>query len=247
MPDFPPRGYRLMIVDDDTLTREVLTLLAEDAGFDVQACESGVAALQALGVPGAKPPQGVLADLQMPEPSGDTLARLLRAACGEQTTLIAISGTAVPAQSIRAYDSFLLKPFSIADLCAVLDRAAAVVAREAPIPAGNVDALNAGTYEAISQSMPREQVRQLYAMCLDDAEARIEIMREAAARLDEDAYRRAAHSIKGGCGMVGASELACLAAEMERQGIPENEGQLPFREFLAASVRLKRTLAARFP
>jgi len=232
-----------MIVDDDQLTCEVLGLLASEAGFETIAVESGQLALDSLAKPGARIPNAVLADMQMPGVSGDRLARLLRSACGPATTLFAMSGTAVAAGQTLDYDGFLLKPFSAVDLAAAL--ADPSTPSPAPTPAYSHSAdLNPAIYAGLAQSMPREQVRKLYIMCLDDAEARIQLLRKAAAAGDGDAYRRAAHSIKGGCGMVGATELARLAAQMEESGPETVDNVDPYSEFLAASARLRRILDA---
>ena len=249
-----PSGRRLTIVDDDLLSREVLSLLAAEAGFEVAAFESGEAALESLDQSPAAFPDCVLADMQMPGLSGDSLARLLRAACGPSTILVAMSGTAVPSFLTQSFDGFLLKPFAIEDLlalCATLasPEAAPDASAIQPAPAmqsmPNAPAiLNQAIYAAFAQSMSRDQVRQLYTMCLDDAESRIGTMRKALAAGDSDAWRRAAHSIKGGCGMVGALELAGIAARMEANG-PETVDHIdPLKQFLSASARLRRILDA---
>jgi HPt (histidine-containing phosphotransfer) domain-containing protein len=73
-------------------------------------------------------------------------------------------------------------------------------------------------------------------------------MRAALDAGDDDAYKRAAHSIKGGCGMVGALELARLAAWMEEYGWQDVDGSVPpwqrLDDFLSASARLRRILDA---
>ena len=48
--------------------------------------------------------------------------------------------------------------------------------------------------------------------------------------------------MKGGCGMVGAVELARLAAFMEQEGMPKVHSKVPFLEFLEASGRLRGML-----
>ncbi len=232
------RTSRLTIIDDDLMSREVLTLLADDAGFEVTAFESGEEALAALG---PDPPDAVVADMQMPGVSGDDLANLLRGACGPATKLLAMSGSPVPAERIACFDGFLLKPFSMDDVRALID-GAGTQAEDAG--AGSSDALNRTIYDAFAQTMPMEQLRKLYAMSLDDADARIETMRKALDAGDADGYKRAAHSIKGGCGMVGAAELACLAAAMEERGPQTVDKSVPLDEFLHASARLRRILDA---
>ena len=100
------------------------------------------------------------------------------------------------------------------------------------------------TYSSLAEIMPREQLQGLYTMCLNDADARIETLRQASLDRDTGAWNRAAHSIKGGCGMLGAAELAEMAASMERTGLPPVGNIAPFEEFLAASSRLRRILDA---
>jgi CheY-like chemotaxis protein len=232
-----------MIVDDDLMSREVLTLLAADAGFEVEAFETGEAALERLAEAAEATPDAILADMQMPGISGDSLARLMRHRCGSATKLFAMSGSAVPAEHIAAFDGFLLKPFSMDDVRVLLDGAEAASAAT-DTPAGDGEVLNQSIYESFAQSMPAEQLRKLYAMSLDDADARIGVMQKALDAGDADAYQRAAHSIKGGCGMVGAAELARLAAAMEDRGPQAVDKSVPLREFLAASARLRRILDA---
>jgi len=237
------RTRRLMIVDDDLMSREVLALLAAEAGFEVAAFDTGESALESLSASSATFPDAVLADMQMPGVSGDSFARLLRDACGTSTTLLAMSGSAVPPGSVAIFDGFLLKPFSMEQVYAALD-GPAVRLTSTTSAAEHPDGLNRAIYDAFAQCMPVEQLGKLYAMSLDDADARIEVMRKAIADDDDDAYRRSAHSIKGGCGLVGAVELAQLASEMEEDGPQTVDNVDPLQQFLSASARLRRVLDA---
>ena len=56
-------------------------------------------------------------------------------------------------------------------------------------------------------------------VCLNDARERIASMRQLAASRDGAAFVRQAHAIKGGCGMLGATELHRMAAELEAHGL----------------------------
>jgi CheY-like chemotaxis protein len=232
----------LAIIDDDLMSREVLTLLALDAGFHVDDFESGEDALAAL--PGnGKAYMGILSDMQMPGISGEALANKLRETCGDHTTLIAMSGSAVPPERTAAFDGFLLKPFTIDDLCEALDGEFPQELSRASAPDPALDGvLNRIVYESFSKSLTAEQLDQLYTMSLDDADRRIGQMQEAVALDDDGAYRRAAHSIKGGCGMVGATQLARIAAVMEDAGLANVDEKDPLLQFLDASARLRRIL-----
>jgi CheY-like chemotaxis protein len=231
-----------MIIDDDLMIREVLTLLATEAGFEVSVYESGEAALEDLTRPDTGKPDAVLADMQMTGVCGDTLARLLRSACGPATTVLAMSGTPVPAERLQSFDGFLLKPFSIDDIVAALDARTPESADPEAAPDSAV--LSQSIFDSLEKGMPKDQLRRLYAMSLDDADNRIGLMRKALDAGDLDAYQRGAHAIKGGCGMVGALELAQLAARMEESGPEAIDNRGAFDEFLAASKRLRRILDA---
>ena len=238
---------RLMIVDDDALSREVLAVLAVDSGFSVEAHESGESALDALAACQVCRPDVILADVQMPGLCGEPLAQRLRAVCGNETVLLAMSGSSVSSETIPSFNAFVLKPFSMQEIWTALDRSRPLpISSPLPGPKATLptEVLNRTTYASLAEVMPREQLHSVYAMCLEDAVARIETMRQASLARDLEAWTRAAHSIKGGCGMVGAEELARMAAEMERTGLPVVGNIAPFDELLAASSRLRRILDA---
>jgi HPt (histidine-containing phosphotransfer) domain-containing protein len=103
--------------------------------------------------------------------------------------------------------------------------------------------LDQTVYDKLASSMRPELLDQLYALCLADAKKRVATMREAAARGDDSSYRREAHAIKGGTGMVGAVELQTIASTMEDRGIPANY-LATLDEFLIACDRVERMLLA---
>jgi CheY-like chemotaxis protein len=230
----------VVVVDDDEVSRELLTLFVAEAGFEAIAAASGDDALELLSVMSFSP-YAVLTDMQMEGITGNDLALRLRRVCGEATRLIAISGSTVPAEKTSAFQGFLLKPLTMDDLRGVLG-GGRMVTPSRELEAG---ALNEATYASLAQGMPRDQLMKLYGMCLDDAERRIGQMRQAVGAGDAAAYERSAHAIKGGCGMVGAAELARLAGEMEQNG-PKIGGEVePLEQFLTACARLRRILDAR--
>ncbi len=84
---------RVLVVDDDALSREVFALLLQDAGYVVETVDSGDAALLYLQTAPSLP-QIILSDQQMPGTTGNELARQLRKLCGPATTLLAMSASA---------------------------------------------------------------------------------------------------------------------------------------------------------
>ena len=238
----------LFIVDDDELSREVLALVAQEAGFDTLLFDSGESVLAHLALHRAAPPSAFLVDFQMPGLAGDPLALRLRPACPAGTLLIAMSGSPVAPERRAAFDAFLPKPFNFEQFLTITE---SVPDHNAPTPdsaPAEIPVLSEPTYRALAQSMPSSQLRGLYAMLLDDADRRLALMRTALLNHDADTWTRAAHAIKGGCGMVGALELAAIASEMEECGLPlETSGSTnpdPFLQFHAAAGRLRSMLDA---
>jgi CheY-like chemotaxis protein/HPt (histidine-containing phosphotransfer) domain-containing protein len=232
---------QVLVVDDDALSREVLALLLHGAGYPVETADSGDAALEHLRtVP--LPPQVVLTDLQMPGTTGNELALRLRGLCGPATTLLAMSASAPGDGSDREFDGFLLKPFTMDSFTAAIAGITAKAAKESNGATATV--LDEAVYSRLAGSMRRPQLEQLYTLCLADAKARFETMRQAASSGDDAAYKREAHAIKGGCGMVGALELQTLATSMEERGLSDDH-VASLKEFIVACERLRGMLIAR--
>lgn len=234
---------RVLVVDDDAVSREVLSLLLTRQRYSVEVADSGDSALLRLQEAQGSIPEVVLTDLQMPGLAGIELACRIRAVCGSQTMLLAMSGSEPGKEVQTAFDGFLAKPFSMEALAAAISGRAAASAGEAILEA--VTVLDQTVYEKLAASMRPERIGQLYALCLDDARRRIGAMRLAASTEDDEAYRKEAHAIKGGCGMVGAIELQRLATSMETRGLDATNHVATLDEFLLGCERLERMLVAR--
>jgi CheY-like chemotaxis protein len=110
---------RVLVIDDDAMSRDLLCVLLEAEGYAVECAESGEAALTHLHQSGHAPGL-VLADAQMPGLTGAQLAGELRRACPPATLLLAMSGSRPPEQIIARFDGFLLKPFKMKDVASML-------------------------------------------------------------------------------------------------------------------------------
>jgi CheY-like chemotaxis protein len=124
------------------------------------------------------------------------------------------------------------------------------VAAESSDPAGCGPVLNETIYRQLAASIPKQQLQEMYALCVNDARKRIDQMRRLAADRDAAKFMREAHSIKGGCGMLGATELHRMAAKLEVSGPgdaspggAQNVNSLD--ELSAACDRLERMLRSR--
>jgi CheY-like chemotaxis protein len=230
---------RVLLVDDDALSRDVLEVLLQAEGYEVETTESGDEALLLLQAMGS-PPDVVLTDMQMPGTTGSELARRMRELCGPGTVLVAMSASAPQEEEAREFDRFLLKPFSMEMLAAAI----AGGATRAADGAAAVVSLDEAVYGKLAATMGSSQLEKLYTLCLDDAERRITAMRKAAMQGDDASYRREAHAIKGGCGMVGAVKLQSIATSMETRGLCDDH-VASLDEFMLAAERLRDILIAR--
>jgi len=116
----PPWPTRVLLIDDDDMSRELLTVLLEAEGCAVTSAESGEAALALLH--STSPPGFILTDMQMPGSTPAQLAGRLRRACGRNTPLLAMSGSRPLAAALARYDGFLLKPFGVAEIKSALQK-----------------------------------------------------------------------------------------------------------------------------
>ncbi len=124
---------RILVVDDDPLSRQFLTEAVQALGFTVLAAKSGEEALERVG---DAHPDLVLTDLRMPGVDGLSLTKELAHRC-EDLPVVVITAhgsvqTAVEAMQSGAAD-FLLKPTSPDALRVVIER----VARERRLQAEN--------------------------------------------------------------------------------------------------------------
>jgi CheY-like chemotaxis protein/HPt (histidine-containing phosphotransfer) domain-containing protein len=242
---------QILVVDDDEVMREVLSLLLEASGRRVLTADSGTVALALLATLAPEQcPDVILTDMKMPGLSKDALALQLRLACPPPTLLVAMSGSKPARGEAVGFDAFLLKPFTVADLDAAVERSRHSAAGAQSAPPADVrkgkkapirvldEVLNETVYTKLS-AMMGASLSQFYSMLLEDVLVRVERMRSATATHDEATLVREAHAIKGSCGMLGAMELQTLAGRIEAGGL---SGSSLINNFGPAVERLRRML-----
>jgi CheY-like chemotaxis protein len=231
---------QILVVDDDEVSRDVLAVFLQHAGYAVETADSGDAALLHLQTTDSLP-QVVLTDLQMPGTTGNELALRLRELSSPATILLGMSATAPDDGSGREFDGFLLKPFTMETFTAATAGKTAKTTKESN--GATTTILDEAIHSKLAGSMRTPQLKQLYALCLADTERRVARMQQAASGNDDAVYKREAHAIKGGCGMVGAFELQTLATSMEERGLSDDH-VASLKEFVVACERLRDMLIA---
>jgi len=208
---------RILVIDDDAVMTELLSAILGMRGHDVSTADSGEAALALLS---SQAFDVVLTDLQLPGLRGLDLATALRSALsGSKTRLLGMSGSPPSDRERSAFDAFLLKPFS-AEQFAEAATGSSASAPSQPLPAETAPSsplvLDEAIFARLSAQLPAAKLQELFQLTLSDARMRLKLIEQAQKDNDLDTIRREAHAIKGGAGMVGASQLHRLAAQAEK-------------------------------
>lgn len=114
------KGVRILVVDDEPDTREMLARLLEDAGANVRVAGGGRAALEVVP---QFAPQVLVSDIGMPDMDGLELRRELLAR-GQTMPAVALTAYASPADEIRAreagFERYIAKPVGALELVDVV-------------------------------------------------------------------------------------------------------------------------------
>ena len=113
----------ILVVDDDTALRELITLRLEANGFRVEAVGSGEAALAQLSV---TRPDAVLTDMQMPGMDGMALFRAIHARDPALPVIVLTAHGSIPdavAATQQGLFGYLTKPYDAKTLVDLLKRA----------------------------------------------------------------------------------------------------------------------------
>jgi CheY-like chemotaxis protein len=256
---------RVLLVDDDAISMEVLALLLDHDGHEVLRANDGETALDLLhalhredlprDAGSAASPDVLLVDLQMPGVSGYEVAKRVRAMGGRKPLLLAMSATKIESAKLDGFDGFLLKPLALGDLRRALetkkpgrepgtggDRA------RRPMAAVNhtvtIDQIDLGVLRKLESAMPASALRELYEACIADTRARAMALRSQVLAGDLSGVSRCGHQIKGAASMVGAAHIAKLALSLELGSCKEEDILQLLDNLLSSCSELERILLA---
>jgi two-component system sensor histidine kinase/response regulator len=116
--------YRLLVVEDQAVSRKLLVKLLTTLGFDVREAENGQAAVEAWA---AWEPHLIWMDMRMPVMDGYTATRRIKATLqGQSTVIIALTASAFETERAmilaQGCDDFLRKPFRQTEIIDTLVR-----------------------------------------------------------------------------------------------------------------------------
>lgn len=114
---------RILLIDDDTSLREVVSFMLQEAGHEVLPAADGQQGLDLLD----KNPDLVLTDIQMPVMDGMEVLRRIVEEDPEASPVIVLTAHGTVKQAVEAMRlgafSYLLKPFARAELLLTVDQA----------------------------------------------------------------------------------------------------------------------------
>ncbi len=231
---------RVLLVEDNAVNQRVTKVMMEKRGYLVEVAADGFEAVDATA---QKAYAAVLMDCHMPRLDGYSATREIRAREARPASMlspahlpiIAMTANAGPGARERCLaagmDDYVAKPVTAEALDAVLRRwvSRAPPLREPPPPMArrpSSPTVDLGMLRQMRASQgPGEAdiVAEVIALFLQDAPARLAALREAVSRGDLVAAVRAAHTLKGSAGHLGAKTLTTLCARFEekaRAGAP---------------------------
>ena len=229
------QGARVLLVEDHPMNQELALELLGNAGVEVTVANDGAEALAMLA--GGAVFDGVLMDCQMPVMDGYEATRRLRANPNwAGLPIIAMTANAMAGDREKALaagmDDHIAKPLDVGRMFATLARwivpsrsavkddpepVAATAALAPPplaLPALDLPGIDARAGLAITLGSER-LYRKLLQRFLDSEQDFATRFATARQEADPTAAIRAAHTLKGTSGSIGAKGLAAVAAHLE--------------------------------
>ena len=209
-------GMRVLVADDSIVNQQVAEELLKQVGIEVTVASNGREAVEAVR---ANDFDAVLMDVQMPEMDGHAATRLLRYDfTPEQLPIVAMTASAFDEDRQLASEAgmtdFVGKPFQPINLYEALQRCRSANSSANISASSNDESLP--VYEANGAAERFNGNEVLYKKLLKD------LASETSTRLSEvdssiatDDLKKIAHRIKGSAGLVGATDLAACAEELE--------------------------------
>lgn len=217
----------VLLVEDNAVNQRVGKLMLEKRGYRVEVASDGHEAVAATA---RRSYVAVLMDCQMPRHDGYAATRDIRERDQGKPRLpiIAMTANAGPGARERCLaagmDDYVAKPVTGVAIDEVLRRWVPLASPPPPVappvrrsssPAIDLSMLH--QLRATQRPGEPDIVAEVTAIFLNDAPARMSALREAASRGEIANAGRAAHTLKGSAGHLGARTLVALCARFEEK------------------------------
>jgi PAS domain S-box-containing protein len=264
------RIARILVADDNEVSRRIAARQLEQKGFLVESARDGKEAAEAAR---RTPFDLIFMDWVMPGMDGFEATRAIREqekGTGWRVPIVAMTAMAMEGDREKCLepgmDDYVRKPATVEELEAVLERwlapplkpraAAAAPPPPAPAPtpapgAGDREnPLDESVLDSLAALQGEEDgdiVAELTEIFVKETEPRLERLEGAVAAGDADVLHRESHGLKGTAASIGARRLAQVAKVMEeggRAGSTEGAEAL-LRDLREEYARVKAALRAR--
>jgi signal transduction histidine kinase/DNA-binding response OmpR family regulator/HPt (histidine-containing phosphotransfer) domain-containing protein len=223
------RRPRLLIAEDNLVNQKVAVLTLAKMGYETCVVSDGRQAVEAFG---SGSYACILMDCQMPEMDGYEAAaeiRRLEAGVGH-IPIVAMTAHAMKGDRekclLAGMDDYVTKPLKIQELQDVLCRwiriEESAVMEDTPVARPSATdrppALDLSIIAMLRSMSPpgTDAVADLTMAFIDDGQDRLRKMLDGMTSGDESSVRKAAHSLKGMSGSIGATHLSTLSAQLEQ-------------------------------
>ena len=219
-------SLRILIAEDNPVSRGVLQNMLQSEGFKPDVVENGPAVLEALQV---KAYDLLLLDCQMPGMDGDVVTERVRqdpGRYGGDPVIVAVTADTTEQhreQCITAgMDDFMPKPIRLENLRAGLARWVSMSAAR-----GNAEIqeelahLRRGLVERTGHD-DESFLKDYIGLFLEDTEARLDHMNRLFASGEPDVVSREGHALKGACLELGANRMARFCDDLSAAAKNDN-------------------------
>ena len=225
-------GVRILVAEDTATNRMVAVELLKRRGYQAEEVMNGAEAVEALSKGSYA---AVLMDIQMPEMDGYEATAHIREREGTErhTPIIAMTAHALQGHREKALymgmDDYLSKPVRPEELDRVLERwipqrisesigeTAPRTTTDAPASDGSLDQTVLADLRMIQREGGSDIVERLVESFLSETPLHLAVLQEIAGRGEPQEFKRTAHALNGICRGVGASGMASICLELERQ------------------------------
>ncbi len=223
---------RILVVDDDPVTREVARLMVGKAGHKVQTAASGEAALKTLR---KRAFDLVLLDMHMTGIDGIETALAIRELPGiVQPRIVALTADVSPETTRRmraaGLATILSKPITSAALLQVIGRGGIRTNRSQVVALSAEQPVDPAFFQTQRHLIGHQRTQQLVVLFASVSEAILTQMQAALPAPERSELRRLAHQLASSAGAVGLGQVFALATTLEREAMSAGP------EALAAAV-----------
>ncbi|MDH5544131.1 MAG: PAS domain S-box protein [Gammaproteobacteria bacterium] len=243
----------VLLVEDNPVNQEVSSELIRQLGMTVDIAANGIEAVEAVK---RSPYDLVLMDCQMPEMDGYEATNYIRIFENSQSrtkvNIIALTANAMKGDREKCIavgmNDYLSKPFTLEQLISTLRRWLPEHQENQPIPQTKTSESDTATTERDEKPMSeiidynivnglRSILKDRFAEMLEKFETNalklVEDMKNTLSSGDNESLRRAAHTLKGSSGTVGAQKVAETSLVLEKAA---KEGQLDSATEMIAEI-----------